>query len=55
MDIGKDITQIAMTMAGIAMVALLLRKAPEAVSLIRAAGDAYNGLLRTVTLQGVSD
>lgn len=51
MDMGKDLTQIAMTLAGIALVALLVSRADGVVKIIDSGAGAYAGLLRTVTLQ----
>lgn len=50
-DFGREVTQIALTLAGIALVALLVSNSSGAVSIIRAAGGTYNDLLKTVTLQ----
>ena len=48
---GAEVTQIALTLAGIAMVALLVSNSGGVVNIIRAAGSTYNGLFQTVTLQ----
>jgi hypothetical protein len=50
-EFGREVTQIALTLAGIALVALLVSNSGGAVKIIQAAGGTYNDLLRTVTLQ----
>lgn len=50
-EFGRDVTQIALTLAGIALVALLVSNASGAATIIKAAAGSYNGLLQTVTLQ----
>jgi len=50
-ELGKDLTQIALTLAGIATLALLVSHSKQTVELVKGVGDTYNGLLRTVTLQ----
>lgn len=49
--IGHDVTQIALTLAGIALVALLVSNSKGAVDIIKATGQTYGGLLSIVTLQ----
>lgn len=48
---GAEITQVALTLAGIAMVALLVSNSQGAVNIIKATGQTYGGLLGIVTLQ----
>lgn len=48
---GTEITQVALTLAGIAMVALLVSNSKGAVDIIKATGETYGGLLQIVTLQ----
>lgn len=48
---GTEVTQVALTLAGIALVALLVSNSGGAVNIIKAAGGTYNDLLKTVTLQ----
>jgi len=48
---GRDVTHIALTLAGIAMVALLVSHADGATKIIKQVGDTYGGLLGVVTLQ----
>ena len=50
-EFGRDVTQIALTLAGIAMVALLVSHADGAVKIINSVGSTYGGLLNVVTLQ----
>lgn len=48
---GAEVTQIALTLAGIALVALLVSNSTGAVNIIKATGQTYGGLLSIVTLQ----
>lgn len=48
---GNELTSIAMTLAGIAMVALILSRSSDAVNIIKATGNTYGNLLGIVTLQ----
>lgn len=48
---GKDITQVALTLAGIAMVALLVSNANGVVKIIDSGASNYGNLLKIVTLQ----
>lgn len=47
----RDTTQIALTLAGIALVALLVSHSKETVDIVKGVGGTYAGLLQTVTLQ----
>ncbi len=49
--IGKDLTEIAVLLIGVALVALLVGHAGGTVSLIQAGTQGFNSLLQTVTLQ----
>lgn len=49
--LGTEVTQIALTLAGIALVALLVSHSEGAVNIIKATGQTYGGLLGIVTLQ----
>lgn len=48
---GAEITQVAMMLGGIALVALLVSHSKGAVDIIKATGQTYGGLLGVVTLQ----
>jgi hypothetical protein len=50
-DFGREVTQVALTLAGIALVALLVSHSTGAVNIIKGAGQTYGGLLSIVTLQ----
>jgi len=50
--IGADLTVIALSLASIAVVTLLVNKSDGTVSIITAGAQAFNNLLKTVTLQG---
>jgi hypothetical protein len=50
-SIGKDLTQIAVLLVGVAMVALLVGHASGTAALIGAGTSGFNQLLQTVTLQ----
>lgn len=49
-----DATQIALTLAGIALVALLVSKSSATVSLVNSIAQGYGGLLNIVTLQSTA-
>lgn len=51
MNLGTEVTQIALTLAGVALVALLVSNSKGAVDIIKATGQTYGGLLSIVTLQ----
>lgn len=48
---GKNVFDIAASLVGVAMVALLVSNSEGAAAIIRSAGETFNGLLKTVTLQ----
>jgi hypothetical protein len=48
---ATDVTQIALTLAGIALVALLVSHAQGTTDIIKSAASSYGGLLSIVTLQ----
>lgn len=48
---GTEVTQIALTLAGIALVALLVSNSKGVVDIVKATGQTYGGLLQIVTLQ----
>jgi len=50
-EFGREVTQVALTLAGIALVALLVSNSKGAVEIIKATGQTYGGLLQIVTLQ----
>jgi hypothetical protein len=50
--IGEGIMEIAMALAGIALVALILNRSKDAATLIKTAGSTYNQLLTTVINPG---
>lgn len=50
-EFGREVTQVALTLAGIALVALLVSHSEGAVNIIKGAGQTYGGLLSIVTLQ----
>lgn len=50
-EFGREVTQVALTLAGIALVALLVSQADGATKIIKATGQTYGGLLSIVTLQ----
>jgi hypothetical protein len=47
----SDVTKIITLILGIAVLTLLINKASNSVSLIQAAGNAFNGILKTITMQ----
>lgn len=50
-DLGKDLTEIAALLIGVAFVALLLNRSGGTVDIIKAGTGGFNTLLQTVTLQ----
>jgi hypothetical protein len=48
---GKETFEIAFALIGVATIALLVSNAKGATQIIESAGNTFNGLLRTVTLQ----
>lgn len=48
---GNNLTHIALTLAGIALVALLVSHSQGTVAIIKAGTTGYSDLLKTVTLQ----
>lgn len=50
-NIFRDGTQIALTLAGIALIALLVSQAQGTATVIGAATTGYGNLLKVVTLQ----
>ena len=50
-EFGREVTQIALTLAGIALVALLVSHSEGAVRIVKGVGQTYGGLLQIVTLQ----
>lgn len=48
---GHDLTQIALTLIGVATVALLVSHADGASKLVTSVGQTFGGLLGIVTLQ----
>lgn len=49
--IGKNLTQIAVALIGVALIALLVGHASQTAGLISAGTSGFNSLLQTVTLQ----
>lgn len=49
---GRDITEIASLLVGVALVALLVSQAQGTARVIDSATTGFANLLRTVTLQG---
>jgi hypothetical protein len=49
--LGAEVTQVALTLAGIALVALLVSHSKGVTDIIESAGKTYGGLLSVVTLQ----
>jgi hypothetical protein len=47
----SDVVKIITIILGIAVLTLIINKASESVSLITASGNAFNSLLKTITLQ----
>ena len=49
---GNNLTQIALTLEGVALVAVVISNERGNATVIKAASDGYAGLLNVVTLQG---
>jgi uncharacterized protein YoxC len=49
--LGSGILEIAMALIGVALLALLVGNASKTTAIISQAGDSFNNLLQTVTLQ----
>jgi hypothetical protein len=49
--LGSGILEIAMALIGVALLALLVGNSSKTTAIISQAGDTFNGLLQTVTLQ----
>jgi uncharacterized protein YoxC len=49
--LGSGILEIAMALIGVALLALLVGNASKTTAIISQAGDTFNDLLQTVTLQ----
>ena len=47
-----DVSKIIMFILGISIITLIINRANDSVSLINAGGNAFNGILKTITLQG---
>lgn len=47
----KDVTEIAIALIGVATLALLIGRASQTATVIKAGTSGFNDLLRTVTLQ----
>jgi hypothetical protein len=47
----NDVVKIITVILGIAVLTLIINKASESVSLINASGNAFNSILKTITLQ----
>ncbi len=50
-EFGREVTHVALTLAGIALVALLVSHSEGAVNIVKGVGQTYGGLLSIVTLQ----
>jgi len=48
---GRDLTEIAMALIGVSIIALLVGRSGDTVKVINAGTSGFAGLLRTVTLQ----
>lgn len=48
---GKETFALGFALIGVATIALLVSNAKGTTSIIESAGNTFNGLLRTVTLQ----
>lgn len=48
---GRELTEIATALIGVALIALLVGHASGTKTIIDSATSGFNGLLRTVTLQ----
>ena len=51
MNVGSGIMEIAMALIGVALLALLIGNSKKTVEVISQAGNTFDSLLRTVTLQ----
>ena len=49
--LGAGIMEIASALLAITLIALLLNKSSQAVSLVTATGDTFGSLLKTVSMQ----
>lgn len=49
--LGSGILEIAMALIGLALLALLVGRSSDTVKIVSAAGNTFNNLLNTVTLQ----
>ena len=49
---GQDLTNIAMALIGVAIIALLVGNASKTATVIQSGTSGFNSLLQTVTLQG---
>lgn len=49
--LGSGILEIAMALIGVALLALLVGNSSKTTAIISQAGDTFNSLLQTVTLQ----
>jgi hypothetical protein len=47
----SDISRIITVILGIAVLTLIINKASDSVSLITAFGNAFNSILKTITIQ----
>jgi hypothetical protein len=50
-EFGRDVTQIALTLTGVALVALLVSNARGVSEIVSTTGKTFGGLLGIVTLQ----
>lgn len=50
-EFGRDITQIALTLTGVALVALLVSNSKGVSEIVQSTGKTFGGLLGIVTLQ----
>ena len=48
---GRDLTEIAMALIGVSVIALLVGHSSDTVKVINSGTSGFAGLLRTVTLQ----
>lgn len=48
----SEVAKIVTVILGIAILTLIINKASDSVSLINAGGNAFDKILRTITLQG---
>jgi hypothetical protein len=46
-----DVVKIITVILGIAILTLIINRASDSVSLINASGNAFNSILKTITLQ----